>query len=248
MGLFDKHFTNTVKFNYVKGDIFKTSNISLLDAIIVFIPCGLTSIRLETDKFIKHLDEPIKQDGEFFLYKNKPNNKSPQSKIEYALINRNTSHQIYSKKDMVLLVEYTLKEMSKLGVKRIGMNGVRGYGSGGIPEQQLIEEVQYWLNKNENNFEKIHFIDLRGGFLGPKQIRFILNNYIEDEQLCVRETGQSSSSIKAMFQNIAASYGFNKFSTGAKLYTELADEYREQNKIFGKTMTKKSFCLRFGVI
>ena len=149
---------------------------------------------------------------------------------------------------MVLLVEYTLKEMSKLGVKRIGMNGVRGYGSGGIPEQQLIEEVQSWLNKNENNFEKIHFIDLRGGFVGPEQIRFILNNYLENEQLCVRETGQSSSSIKAMFQNIAASYGFNKFSTDAKLYTELADEYREQNKIFGKTMTKKSFCLRFGVI
>lgn len=81
-----------------------------------------------------------------------------------------------------------------------------------------------------------------------EQIRFILDNYIKNEDLCVRETGHSLSSIKLMLQNIAATYGFLNFSKGNPLYTEVADEYRKDNPVFGEPMTKRSFCMRFGVI
>jgi hypothetical protein len=51
-----------------------------------------------------------------------------------------------------------------------------------------------------------------------------------------------------MLQNIAATYGLVNFGTGNPMYTKIADEYRERNKVFGETMTKKSFCMRFGII
>ena len=81
-----------------------------------------------------------------------------------------------------------------------------------------------------------------------KQVKFILNNYITNENKCVDETGHSLSSIKLMLQNIGASYGFVNFGKGNPMYTKVADEYRQSNPVFGEPMTKKSFCMRFGII
>ena len=81
-----------------------------------------------------------------------------------------------------------------------------------------------------------------------EQVRFILDNYINNEDSCVRETGHSLSSIKLMLQNIAATYGLVNFGNGNSMYTRIADEYRESNPVFGEPMTKKSFCMRFGII
>jgi|TARA_B110000114_G_C14863818_1_gene305892 hypothetical protein len=80
------------------------------------------------------------------------------------------------------------------------------------------------------------------------QIRYILDNYINNEDSCVRKTGHSLGSIKLMLQNIAATYGLVNFGTGNPMYTKIADEYRERKKVHGETMTKKSFCMRFGII
>lgn len=82
-----------------------------------------------------------------------------------------------------------------------------------------------------------------------EDIRFILDNYINNEDLCVRETGHSLSSIKLMLQNIGFTYGLvNNFSEGNPLYTEVADEYREDHPRFGEPMSKRSFCMKFGII
>lgn len=80
------------------------------------------------------------------------------------------------------------------------------------------------------------------------QVRFILNNFIKNETLCVKETGHSLGSIKLMLQNIGASYGLVNFSEGNPMYTKIADEFRQENTIFGEPMTKKSFCTRFSII
>lgn len=80
-----------------------------------------------------------------------------------------------------------------------------------------------------------------------EQVRFILNNYIKNEDRCVRVTGHSLNSIRLMLQNIAATYGLVNFGTGNPMYTKIADEYRENNPVFGEIMSKRSFCMRFGV-
>lgn len=80
------------------------------------------------------------------------------------------------------------------------------------------------------------------------QIRFILDNWIKNEEICIKETGHSRGSIKLMLQNIAATYGLVNFSEGNPVYSEVADEFRKNNKVFDEEMTKKSFCMRFGII
>ena len=82
-----------------------------------------------------------------------------------------------------------------------------------------------------------------------EHVRFILNHYLKDEDLCVKESGHSLSSIKLMLQNIGATYGFLNFSKGNPMYTQIADEYRKNNPIQGRNpMSEKSFCIRFGII
>ena len=81
-----------------------------------------------------------------------------------------------------------------------------------------------------------------------EQVRFILDNWIKNEEICSEKTGHSKGSIKLMLQNIAATYGFVNFGEGNPMYSEVADEYRQNNKVFGEPMTKKSFCMRFGII
>lgn len=82
-----------------------------------------------------------------------------------------------------------------------------------------------------------------------EQIRFILNNYINNEDLCVKETGHTLSSIKLMLQNIGYTYGLvQNFSEGNPLYTRVADEYRKENPRFGEPMRKVVFCKKFGII
>ncbi len=53
---------------------------------------------------------------------------------------------------------------------------------------------------------------------------------------------------KLMLQSIGATYGFVNFSEGNPMYIRIADEYREMNQVFGDAMSKKSFCIRFGII
>ncbi len=79
------------------------------------------------------------------------------------------------------------------------------------------------------------------------QVRFILDNWIKNEEICSEKTGHSKGSIKLMLQNIAATYGLVNFSEGNPMYSEIADEYRNNNKVFDETMTKNSFCKRFGI-
>ena len=81
-----------------------------------------------------------------------------------------------------------------------------------------------------------------------EHVRFILANWNKNEELCVEKTGHSSSSIKLMLQNIGATYGLRNFGKGNPMYTRIANEYRESNKVFGETMKERSFCLRFGII
>ena len=81
-----------------------------------------------------------------------------------------------------------------------------------------------------------------------QHVRFILDNYLKNENLCVKETGHSLGSIKLLSQNIGAAYGFLNFSEGNPMYNRIADEYREANQVLGMPMSKKSFCMRFGII
>lgn len=54
----------------------------------------------------------------------------------------------------------------------------------------------------------------------------------------MQETGYSLVSTKLMLQNIATIYGFLNFSKDNPLYTEVVDQYKEDNPVFEEPMTK----------
>lgn len=150
---------NKVEINFIKGSIFETDQYGL-DAIIVFIPCGLTFIRWDCYDFVNKLGEPLEQYKEFFLYQNKSINKNKNFK--YVLIDKNPTNIIYKPEDVPAMVAFTLGTISKLGSNNIGMNGIRT--SNHNSEWLLVREVKEWLNNNNHNFQHIYFIDKRDGF------------------------------------------------------------------------------------
>ena len=155
-------YHNNVKINFIQGSVFETERYQL-DAVIVFIPCGLTFIRHDCYSFVRQFGAPIEQFREFFLYENKLKEEIGNH-LRYILIDRNKNHKIYHAHDMYHMIEYTLSKMLTLGAKRIGMNGIRTHGP--KPELNLYHEVNRWVNYNRNNFEEIYLIDKTGGFNG----------------------------------------------------------------------------------
>lgn len=65
-----------------------------------------------------------------------------------------------------------------------------------------------------------------------KQIRFILDNYIKNENLCVKETGHSLGRIKLMLQNIGATYGFLNFQMEIQCTQKLLMNIEKQIKFW----------------
>ena len=104
---------------------------------------------------LKNLQKNMKN---FFLYKTNYK-KDTLNSLRYVIVDRNKSHKIYDSFDISGMIAHTLGRFSKLGVKRIGMNGIRT--SSGIPELLIVREVKSWLINNDNNFKEIY---LRDGF------------------------------------------------------------------------------------
>ena len=57
---------NTVKINFFRVSIFQPERFKL-DAITVFIPGGLTAIRMNCRDFVKQFEKPTEKHEEFFL-------------------------------------------------------------------------------------------------------------------------------------------------------------------------------------
>ena len=154
------------------GSIFDTKRLGL-EAIIVFVPSGLTALRAYTLDFLRSFGKQIDKKGEFLLFENNPNidkarsiiKWEPSNQLKYALVDRNKNQKMYGIHDISSMVDYALRTMSELGVKVIGMNGIRTRDSfWGTPEEILYNEIVEWLASNEHSFQTINLIDLRGGF------------------------------------------------------------------------------------
>jgi hypothetical protein len=87
--------------------------------------------RILSGGFVKQFEKPTEKHEEFFLYKTNYK-KDTLNSLRYIIVDRNKSHKVYDSFDISGMVAHTLGRFSKLGVKRIGMNGIRT--SSGITE------------------------------------------------------------------------------------------------------------------
>jgi len=170
--------TQDVKYEFIKGSVFNTERFKL-ELVVVFVPCGLTSLRYGSKDFILNNGEFLKKIKNFKLFKNK----SLKNKhLQYIILDENVENYIYDESTIHEFVDAVLNLSSNLGVKSLGMNGVRlenpSCRSSGEPERILIESVDKWLNNNkESSIEKVVFIDKRGGFNNcTKSIQWLVDN------------------------------------------------------------------------
>ena len=74
-----------------------------------------------------------------------------------------------------------------------------------------------------------------------KQIEFILKNYRNNPELCVKETGHSLGSIKMMLGNAVARLSGDTTFLGSELYANVVKDYLKANPLFGKPMSIEKF-------
>ena len=84
-----------------------------------------------------------------------------------------------------------------------------------------------------NNIKKIKY--------KREHIEFILKNYINNPELCVKETGHSHSSIRMMLGNAVSRLSGENTFLGSKLYAEVVKEYLEVNSLYDRPMSIEKF-------
>lgn len=156
----DKVTNNDIQYVFVKGSIFN-SDAYKIDLLIIFIPCGLTAIRPIAKEFVTRNGDLQKKVKNLKLYKNKNTN---YEHLRYIALDENPENRIYNDYTAKDLVDTVLNLSSNLGVKSIGMNGIR-FNSSILQEEKLYSIVKRWADNNRNtSIEKVIFIDKRGGF------------------------------------------------------------------------------------
>jgi hypothetical protein len=151
-------------FIAVKGSIFDVEQLNL-DAVAIFIPCGLTHIREEATIFLKNFGKPISIGCHLELFENETKNTDYSPK--YFLVDRNLTHKIYTEEELLNIAHSMLTIFEELGVKRIGLNGIRTqhkHPEFPSPEAQLILVLYNLSRQLDCRIESIYLIDLRGGF------------------------------------------------------------------------------------
>lgn len=159
----------------IKGSIFNTDKFGL-DGIIVWVPCGLTSIRGKSKKFVENevlvrdLNPIISgvKEGSHHYQLFQPSTNSGY--LRYIFWHENPNNVIEKNYCIRQMVFYAMNVLVNYGCKRIGMNGIRGNGTSEESEKDLIRAVKDYMVKNSTDtivpLEAVYLIDSRTGFLG----------------------------------------------------------------------------------
>ena len=149
-----------IAFNYIRGSVFAAEEYGA-DGLIVFVPCGLTAMRVEWSDFRERLGEPDERIGDCVLFENRANWK-------LVIGFENIPHS-FSLDEVQTKVVASLQLLQQKGVKNVAMNGVRiDMAANELAkersEQKLVTCVKSWCQMHPSVFESIVFFDLRGGF------------------------------------------------------------------------------------
>lgn len=171
--------------NILQGSIFSLSYDDA-DGVAVFIPCGLTAFRMDFHRFISSAECVRRAVDGISVYK-----KTGTGQTVVAF--ENPANAMISMDEAKRIVESVLETMAQFSVKRIAMNGIRfaAENRSSWQERELVKWALDWCRVNENGFDFITFVDLRGGFnflkegrvhiLGPTQYELLHKDGIVEE-------------------------------------------------------------------
>ena len=161
--------------NILQGSIFSLSYDDA-DGVAVFVPCGLTAIRMDFQSFISSTECVHKANTGINVYK-----KADTGQTVVAF--ENPANIMISMDEAKHIVESVLETMAQFSIRRIAMNGIRfaAEDQSSWQERELVKWVLDWCHINANGFEFITFVDLRGGFDFLKEGRVHILHFAEYE-------------------------------------------------------------------
>lgn len=141
--------------NSFQGSIFLHN----ADGVAVFVPCGLTAMRMNFDRYISFAECVDEASNGINVYRKA---KTGQTIVAFG----NPENIMVSMDDAKRIAESALETLAQFSVKRIAMNGIRfaSDNQSSWQERELVKWVLDWCQANANGFESITFVDLRGGF------------------------------------------------------------------------------------
>ena len=168
----------------IEGSVFKIPS-DVAVGMAIFIPCGLTALRADWSEYRKSLalEEVV---GDLKVFGN-------QQTDQIVVVCENPRNRIPEDEAARRIVESALGILAKHSRKKIAMNGIRlaGQNHNFRQERTLVKWVTDWCGSQQNTFESVSFVDLRGGFsfLGAASregLRRSENNEIIDHLEAVR--------------------------------------------------------------
>ncbi len=137
-----------------QGDLFSEDQV---EGIAVFIPCGLTAIRVDAREFVQRkAGQRILENGIYPSIYGGP--------VKYIVISTDEAENL---EDMQKQLFSALELFRQKNLRSIAMNGIR---CDNRPDESIRPEkyqrafLEAWMNAHPDVFDKITLVDLRGGF------------------------------------------------------------------------------------
>ena len=145
---------NDSRIHFVEGSIFDLER-SKPDAVAIFVPAGLTALRVDTERFLAECTAIPGTVGEFKAYHTK--------RGTVVIVAENRDQKLYDSGEMMEMVDQALSIFAAAKCTNVMMNGIR-LGEG-PSERLMVMTINAWLQfRPEVSLKKIELVDLRGGF------------------------------------------------------------------------------------
>lgn len=139
-----------MKYQFIKGSIFDLEE-SNIEALIIFIPSGLTSLRPETMGFIETKLDYQRTISEFSIYKFKSDSN------QIAIIKLNNNNKTLNSSEASTILQSLYQIIKEFKITSLAMNGIR-------LNNHLFSEKWLWEQSKNWELDYIAYIDKRGGF------------------------------------------------------------------------------------
>lgn len=153
-----------VLFRLIRGSIFE-AELQGAEGVAIVVPCGLTALRNDVPNYMIPFGLPKDKIGPFTVFAD-----STGARKVTILCAENRENALYPARGIPLMLDTILSTFEKMGIQSIAMNGIRVYWPDGVKdrghlaEHYLVATAQYWCETHQHHFQRIDFVDLRGGF------------------------------------------------------------------------------------
>ena len=145
-----------------KGSLFEIGK-DEIEGLAIFLPCGLTALRNDTESFLAKYGVPLADGDDFVLFSANSEEGHPLRRIACFM---NGDHRLYTLENARRCLQDAFSCFEKACCRVAAMNGFRMDADS---EQRTLSLVRNWFSEHPNSsIRKVYLIDKRTGFKSAK--------------------------------------------------------------------------------